>query len=215
MAISNSLYVIAAVCGNFWRESTVNPGIWESLTVGAPGYGLGQWTDLPQYGLTRRTQLFNWLTANSYTQDSGVGQLEYLVYEDYWTPNQQWHTSAYPTMSDFFASTSTSVSDLTEEWMWHWEGINDSSLSIRVNAANDFLALFQNDPGTRDAWRASNAYLSMNQAKQNALLIMDWFLGSTPPPPGPGPGPSPSDAPDFIKLFMAHRKRQKGGWHVF
>lgn len=211
--ISNNLAVIAAVCGNFWRESTVNPGIWESLTVGAPGYGLGQWTDLPQYGLTRRTQLFNWLSANSYTQDSGIGQLEYLVYENYWTPASI-QLSAYNTLSDFLGSTSTNVHDLTLEYMYHWEGINDNSAQIRLDAADRFYNLFQNDPGTRQAWRASNAYLSQAQADWNALLIMDWFLGGTPPGPGPGPGPTPSDAPDFIKLFMALRKRRKGGWHV-
>ena len=39
MSISSNLYVIAAICGNFYQESTVNPGIWEGLTPNAPGYG--------------------------------------------------------------------------------------------------------------------------------------------------------------------------------
>ena len=40
-----SMYVIAAMCGNFWTESNINPAIWESLNSGSytdlmKGYGL-------------------------------------------------------------------------------------------------------------------------------------------------------------------------------
>jgi hypothetical protein len=44
----NNLYVISALLGNWWGESHINPGIWEGLRVGAPGYGLGQRTDNSQ-----------------------------------------------------------------------------------------------------------------------------------------------------------------------
>ena len=70
MAYTSNLKVVAAICGNFFQESGVNPGIWENLTPGAPGYGLGQWTDNPP-NVYRRTALFNWLSANGYAQDSG------------------------------------------------------------------------------------------------------------------------------------------------
>lgn len=215
--ICNNLYVIAAICGNFWRESTVNPGVWENLTVNDPGYGLGQWTDLPQYGLTRRTQLFNYLAAMGYTQDSGEGQLQYLVYEAYWTPNSAGHTSAYQTFADFLASTSTNVVDLTMEYMYHWEGINDPNASIRTQYAQDYLTLFQNDPGTRDPWYSGNFYNSQAHAENNALLIMDWFLGATPtpaPPPTPIDPANPTED-DIKKLLLLTAKRKaKGGYHV-
>ena len=90
MSITTNLYVIAAICGNFWQESTVNPGIWEGLTPNAPGYGLGQWTDNPPV-VMRRTALFNWLQANGYAQDSGPGQLAFLVYENLWIPSTSHH----------------------------------------------------------------------------------------------------------------------------
>ena len=187
MAISTNLHVIAAICGNFWQESTVNPGIWENLTVGAPGYGLGQWTDNPPI-VERRTALFNWLSANGYSQDSGQGQLEFLVYENLWIPST-FTPSAYNTLTDFFNSTSSNTAALTEEWMWHWEGIDDGSYQTRLDAARYFLNEFQNDDGTRLPWFSGNYYLSMQaEARDNALLIMDFFLGSTPPtPPGPIP----------------------------
>lgn len=203
--ITNNLNVVAAICGNFWQESTVNPGIWEGLVVGNPGYGLGQWTDNPPL-VTRRTALFNWLSANGYAQDSGEGQLAFLVAENIWVPSL-FQQSAYNTLSDFFASTSTNLSDLTHEWMYHWEGINDGTFSQRYGAAQDFLQLFQNDPGNRDPWRAGNYYLSTHQADMNALLIMDYFLGTTPP----GPGPQPSDDELLAIIAKARRNKQKGG----
>ena len=204
MPYSTNLNVIAAICGNFYQESTVNPGIWENLTVGDPGYGLGQWTDNPPV-VMRRTALFNWLSANNYAQDSGQGQLEFLIYEDLWIPSliQQ---SAYSTMSDFLASTSTNLSDLTQEWMFHWEGINDNSFSTRYSAAASFYSTFLSDNGTRDPWYTGNRYLSWAETVNNALLIKDFFLGSSPTPPTP-PGPIPPHTrrkglpPWFIKFI--------------
>ena len=211
--ITNNLYVIAAVCGNFWRESGVNPGIWENLTVGDPGFGLGQWTDLPQYGLTRRTQLFNWLSLNGYPNDSGQGQLEYLIYENYWTPASI-QQSAYSSLSDFLQSTSTSINDLTLEYMYHWEGINDPQANDRITAAQNFYTLFTNDPGTRDPWYAMNAYLTVNQQNNNALLVMDFFLGNTPPPgPGPGPGPG-ADGTLYAQFKTILNRRRNRGWNI-
>ena len=203
--ICSNLYVIAAICGNFWRESTVNPGIWESLTVDAPGYGLGQWTDIPP-GLTRRTQLFNWLGANGYPQDSGEGQLQYLVYENYWTPVNQYHTSAYTDLADFLQSTSTNIADLTREYMYHWEGINDPQVQDRIDAATNFYNAFINDPGTRDPWTSGNFYCTLLQADFNALLIMDFFLGQSPITPVTGD--------ELAAIITLLRKRRKGGWNI-
>lgn len=204
--ISNNLYVIAAICGNFFQESTVNPGIWEGLTPGNPGFGLGQWTDNPPQ-VMRRTALFNWLSANGYPQDSGPGQLAFLVCENLWIPSL-FQQSAYNTLSDFFASTSTNLSDLTLEWMYHWEGIDDGTFGIRYSAAQHFLSAFQNDDGSRLPWFSGNYYLSRDyESTDNALLIMDYFLGSTPP--GPTPQPIPDDLITILNL--ARKKKMKGG----
>lgn len=187
MSISTNLYVIAAICGNFYQESTVNPGVWENLTVDAPGYGLGQWTN--NQDTSRRTALFNYLDSHNYARDSGDGQLEFLVYENLWIPSliQQ---SAYNTLTDYFASTSTSIESLVREFMFHWEGINDNSQATRINFAYDCLSLFQNDPGTRSAWYTGNRLLSSAEAQSNSLLVMDYFLGNTPPTPPTPPQPT-------------------------
>ena len=202
MPISTNLHVIAAICGNFWQESTINPGIWENLTVGAPGYGLGQWTDNPPI-VERRTALFNWLDANGYARDSGPGQLAFLVYENLWIPST-FTPSAYQTLTDFFNSTSTNTAYLTEEWMWHWEGIDDGSYNTRLDAARYYYNAFINDDGNRTTWWSSNSYLDMTTtALENALLIKDFFLGTTPPGPDP-PGPTPITYPNPLPLWAKY-----------
>lgn len=205
--ISTNIYVIAAICGNFWQESTVNPGIWEGLTVGAPGYGLGQWTDNPPV-VMRRSALFNWLSQNGYSQDSGDGQLAFLVHEDLWIPSL-FTPSAYSTMSDFFSSTSTSLSELVREWMYHWEGIDDGSYQNRYDAAWDYLETFRHPPAERNPWYSSNAYNSVSQARSNALRIMDFFLGEEPTPPGPGPEPTEEELVALMRAAM--KNKRKGG----
>lgn len=195
MAITNNLYVIAAVCGNFYRESSVNPGIWEGLTVGNPGYGLGQWTN--NADTNRRTALFNYLHDNGFSIDSGQGQLEFLMYENIWVPSL-FVQSAYNSLYQYIATTSTNLYDLVQEFMYHWEGINDGSFNTRYTWAQTFLNLFQNDPGTRNPWVAGNFYCNDDQAKSNALLIMDFFTGETPPEP-PDPPVPPGPIPPHIK----------------
>lgn len=205
--ITNNPYVVAAICGNFWQESTVNPGIWEGLVIGNPGFGLGQWTDNPPI-VMRRTALFDYLDAHGYSRDSGDGQLEFLIYEDLWIPSliQQ---SAYNTLTDYFNSSSTSLSDLVLEWMYHWEGINDGSDANRLSFAQTVLPYIQNPPTGRDPWHTSNSYNSQANAIENSLLIRDYLMGTGPTPPGPGP--QPADEELLAIIAKARRNKQKGG----
>lgn len=207
--ISNNLYAIAAICGNFWQESQVNPGAWEGWTVGNPGYGLGQWTDNPPV-VMRRTALFDWLDANNYAHDSGPGQLAFLVHEDLWIPSLI-QPSAYNTLSDFFASTSTNLSDLVYEWMYHWEGINDGSYQNRYTFASVALNAFQSDSGVRQPWTSGNFMISTQQALDNSMHIKDFFLGEEPGPEPPEPPEPPTDDELVALLNLARKKKMKGG----
>lgn len=205
--ITNNLHVIAAICGNFYQESTVNPGIWENLTPNAPGYGLGQWTDNPPQ-VMRRTALFNWLDANGYSHDSGEGQLRFLMYENIWIPTLITQ-SAYNTLTDYLQSTSTNISDLVLEFMHHWEGINDNSFNTRYQAALHFYDVFINDDGTRLPWFTGNYYLSMDyESSDNALHIKDFFLEEEPTPPEP---PEPTEDEILAIVRVALKRRKKGG----
>lgn len=210
MAISTNLYVIAAICGNFYQESTVNPGIWENLTINAPGYGLGQWTDNPPI-VERRTALFNWLTANGYSHDSGEGQLKFLVYENVWIPST-FTPSAYNTLTDYFNSTSTNLSDLVYEFMWHWEGIDDGSFSTRYSYAQDVYNLFIHDNGQRDPWYTGNRYLARDsESMANSLLIKDFFLEEEPPEPPEPPTPEEPTIEQLIAMVQSLKKKKKIG----
>lgn len=61
---------VAAILGNMWRESTVNPGIWEELKPYRGGYGLCQWTPYTKYS--------NWAGRN--WQNNGDLECQYLDY---------------------------------------------------------------------------------------------------------------------------------------
>lgn len=205
MAYTTNLAVIAAICGNFEMESQINPGAWEQWTVGQPGYGLGQWTDNPPT-VMRRTALFNWLSQNGYAQDSGDGQLAFLVYEDLWIPSLI-EPSNYNTLTDYFNSTSTNIAALTREFMFHWEGIDNGTDIQRIDFAWDYYDHFQNDDGDRYPWYNPNAQISPLESLRNAYHVKDFFLGSTPPGPEP-PGPIPPHQkrkglpPWFIKYMI-------------
>lgn len=175
-----SLYVIAAICGNFWQESTVNPGLWQNATVGSPGYGLGQWTD--NADVHRRTDLFNWLDANGYQRDDGNGQLSFLIYENTWYAPY----TGYNSLSDFLSSTSTDIDELTRAWMKGWEGISDDgSLSFRQEKAHECYTFIQTHfaDETITDWIKGNRYLSDSERLNNAVMVYRWFSGQIPPEP--------------------------------
>ena len=209
MPYVTNLRVVAAICGNFWQESTVNPGIWENLTpnITPGGYGLGQWTDNPGQNLWRRTDLFNYLETHGYAYGSGEGQLEYLIYENTWVPSL-FVQSNFNTLYDFlYNNNSTSLYDCVYEFMYHWEGINDGSDTVRKQYADRFYNLFQNDPGTRQAWTSGNFYCTQTQADNNALLIMDYLMGNSPTPPTP----TPPTNEEILAMFMHVMRLKKRG----
>ena len=207
-----SLYVIAAMCGNFSGESTVNPQIWESLTPTSwdhqyaydniGGYGLGQWTNVgTPYG--RCWNLHVWVTTNGFTDGDGYGQLAFLIHEDYWTPTSI-TPSAYPNLTAFLESSSTDIDALTAEYMFHWEGINNASLSTRQQNAHTFYSYIEahfNDPTITD-WVAGNRYLSMAEMCNNAVLIARYLTS----------GVLPSHWPFiFYKKHLMRKKRRCSG----
>ena len=199
-----SIYVISAICGNFQWESNINPGIYEGLNV-VPltdntvygGYGLGQWTNAYSGALHRRTDLVLWLRANGYADDSGNGQLAYLLVENHWAHN----VGTYTSLSDFLASDSKDINMLTNVWMRNWEGIN-SHLSDRQTYANNiYNYLLDHYTDTGLTWVTGNRYLSQSEIYNNAVLVYQYLNGQTPPePPTPPKPPTPSDD-DFLVIM--------------
>lgn len=174
-----SAYVIAAICGNFWTESSINPGIWESLnaqtdyTVQYIGYGLGQWTNVGT-STGRLYNLMAFLNGNGYDISSGNGQLEFMMQENYWS-----HADSYgfDSLRNFLASESTDIEMLTHAWNWCWEGIHNNTWDSRVTQAQEcynYIVQHKDDTSITD-WIAGNRFLGYNERMNNAVMIYRWI----------------------------------------
>ena len=159
-----SIYVVAALCGNAWRESFINPGQGE---VGGGGFGLFQWTG------TRRTALESWLSDNGYAVDSGNGQCQYLIVEDDW----QGEFGGIGSLDAFLNSTSTDIAMLTEAFMTCWERPGVPALDERIQHANqcyNYIRQHANDTSITD-WIAKDEYLSQSELLNNAVMMYRFY----------------------------------------
>lgn len=197
-----TMYVISAMCGNFYHESNINPAIWESLnpamwTDDYHGYGLGQWTNV---GSSRRLEdLHNWLVTNHYADNDGNAQCAYIVEENYWLVKPE-----YPDFTDlnsFLNSDSTDLTMLTHAWNWCWEGIHDASWDTRVTYANlcyDYINAHAQDSNITE-WISGNRFLTQDEILNNAVMLYRYFSA------GGGGGGTPSKPKTTMPLWMKIR----------
>lgn len=205
MAIS--IYVISAICGNFWQESGINPGIWQGLKESSwtsllVGYGLGQWTNTGGDTHGRLYRLHDWLTTNGYPDNSGPGQLDYLIYEDVWYPRSEY---PWKTLTEFLETESTDIAELTHAYNRCWEGIKDDSWDLRVDYAYqcyEYISQHKDDSSIT-TWYTGNRYLSIPERLNNAVLVYR-YLNGYDPGPGPGPSPEPIKSRGKIWMFVKH-----------
>lgn len=159
-----SIYVVSALCGNAWRESTINSGLNE---VGGGGFGIFQWTG------TRRNNLESWLQENGYTITEPEGQLQYLIVEDSWSGS----FNGISSLTDFLNSDSTDISMLTEAFMECWEIPGVPALDERIQRANqcyNYIRENANDTSIFE-WYISDTYLSEQQSLNNAVLLYRFY----------------------------------------
>lgn len=199
----SSMYVIAAMCGCWYRESQVNPGIWESLIPCAwdyqyeykskGGYGLGQWTNIGEsHG--RLYRLHEWVTRNGYGDGSGAGQCAYIPVEAVWNGN--YHGTGdnpqtrghYGSLANFLNSDSTNLDDLVWDFLANWEGVPGDNYSIRQKRAHTFLSYLQAHSSEPGQWTSRNKYLTEKQTRQNVLAVYHAMQGDSPAPDPPGEG---------------------------
>lgn len=226
-----SIYVIAAMCGCWWQESRVNPGIWESLIPCAwnyqyeyknkGGYGLGQWTNVgSSHG--RLYNLHEWVTSNGYADGDGNGQLAYIPVEGYW--NGSYHGTgdnaqtrgSYGSLDNFLASTSTDLDTLVWDFLANWEGVPGNQYSNRRTWAHNFLTYLQEHAGEAGTWTSKNNYLTETEMYKNVLAVYNYFSGYIPEPEPAGTytitvtssgsgrayaRPSSGEAGDLIALY--------------
>lgn len=122
---------ICAMLGNMWRESTVNPGIWQNLTVDTSmGYGLVQWTPSTNYTW--------WAVEMGYEIDNIYAQCNRIEYE-FNNGLQYYPTDEYPLTADEFRYYNGNDLDyMTAAFLANYERAGVSALEERIEYAHKF-----------------------------------------------------------------------------
>lgn len=161
----SSLYVIAALAGNAWRESHINPTLQQ---LGGGAFGLFQWDG------TRRESLLSWLSDNGYESTDPNGQMQYLIVEGDW----QGSYGGISSLDEFMQSDSTDVAMLTTAFCTCWERPGVPALDERIQFANKALEYIQDNANDTSitTWETEPMYyLSEAQALKNAVLMYRYY----------------------------------------
>lgn len=178
---------IAAICGNLWRESTVNPGIWETLIEstwdhvynydGIGGFGLGGFTNISGADPQRLLAYHNWCVVNGYSEGDGNAQLYYIVFvERCW--KAIYHNDEFDT---WLQNTSTDLYQLTDDWCRWWEGNPDDHMTERYQYAQQALAYItahKTDDPSNYTWVSGNFYCDTAQVYNNIMCLYFWFMST-------------------------------------
>lgn len=183
--VGASIYVVSALCGNSWRESTINPGLHQ---IGGTAFGLFQWDG------TRRDALYQWLSDNGYEQTSPEGQMQYLIIENDWSGS----FGGISSLNEFLTSTSTDIAMLTEAFMTCWERPGVPALEDRIRWANqcyEYIQAHASDT-TITTWYITDYYLTEEQTLNNAVLLYRFYSA------GGGGGGTPSKPKKKMPIWM-------------
>lgn len=138
-----TINAIAGLLGNMEAESTINPGIWESLDEGdtAQGYGLVQWTPATKY--------LNWCEDNGLepsAMDSALKRIEYELDNGL----QYIPTTAYPLSFKQFKVSTESAYYLGMAFVTNYERPREITTARGTNAEKWYQFL-RTLPGFRPA----------------------------------------------------------------
>lgn len=161
-----SAYVVAALAGNAYRESHINPG--QEQIGGGGGYGMWQWTG------SRRTALESWCSTNGYSTTDGDAQCQYLIDENDWIDN----TGNYSNLQEFLNSTSTDLNQLVADFLACWERAGVAALSERQEFAQkalDYINEHAQDTSITGWIVDTSSMLTEAQALNNAVMMYRFF----------------------------------------
>lgn len=188
----SSIYVIAALAGNAWRESHINPTLTQQ---GGGAYGIFQWDG------GRRDAYKQWAEDNGYLANNPYAQMEYLVVENDW----QGSFGGISSLQEFLSSNSTDIDMLTEAFCTCWERPGKPELQERIEFAHDafdYINAHANDT-TISQWEVVPMYyLSREQALNNAVLMYRFYSA------GGGGGGTPGDKNKHMPIWMWIRNYQ-------
>ena len=135
-----SLNAIAAMLGNMQTESTINPGIWESLSSYSGGYGLVQWTPYTKYT--------NWCDARGYewgAMESALARIEWELANG----EQYYATDSYPLSFSSFKTSTLDVGYLAMAFLYNYErpaSLNQPNRATQAEFWFDYLGGISIDP---------------------------------------------------------------------
>ena len=208
-----NIYVAAAICGNWWEESTLNPARWQGdntqsdYHVIGHGYGLGQWTNVLNDPDGRLWQLYQYIVVDhAGSMTSGPLQVDFFIDENYW--QETGAATGFATLGDFLNSQSQNLDLLTDAFCEGWEGI--PAQTVRRQHAAEILTYLQryaeSDLITEWKIKVPSAALSSADLKNNAVMIYRQLNeiagGSEWPGGGGGSGNFKSNMP--IWMFLRH-----------
>lgn len=185
-----SIYVVSALAGNAWRESHINPTVGQQ---GGTAFGIFQWDG------SRKIALQVWLQDNGYNLTDPNGQMEYLVVEDDW----QGSYAGISSLTEFFNSTSTNVSNLTQAFCKCWERPGKPAMQERINFAYEALSYISAHASDESitTWETEPMYyLTRAQALRNSVLMYRYYSGGIAPPPHPTPTGKKSKMPVWMMI---------------
>lgn len=168
-----TLNAIAGLLGNVEAESTINPGIWQSLNEGntSGGYGLTQWTPASKY--------ISWCSQNKLEKsemDSALKRIEYELERG----EQFYKTDDYNiTFAEFAHSTETPFW-LACAFAWNYE----RSAVVLYGTEAEKEALKQKRGGLAEKWYN---------------YLVDYYGGTGGGSGGGGGGYIPPDDPNWHK----------------
>ena len=128
-----TIEAVSAMLGNMQTESTINPNIWENLTVDYErGYGLTQWTPATKY--------IDWAGAD---WENGNRELDRLIYEAengvQWFRNPSAPIVEPPITFKEFSTSTDDVTTLANYFLWYYEHPAETIQPIRAEQALEWF----------------------------------------------------------------------------
>lgn len=127
---------ICGMLGNFQKESSINPGIWQNLDAGntALGYGIAQWTPATKYT--------DWAKAAGKNPADLKSQCERIMEEA--ATNTQWiSTSSYPMGFAEYTKSTANPAYLAWVWLYNYERPADYNQPERAVYAEEWASRLQ------------------------------------------------------------------------
>lgn len=136
-----TLESVSAMLGNMQSESTINPGVWQSLRPwGDPdkhGFGLVQWTPY--------TNITDWMASHGYSIGDGNGQCR-KIHEEMLSGEQWIATSAYPFSFEEFSKSTDSPYTLALAFLANYERPADPNQPQRGTQAEAWYSFLSGKP---------------------------------------------------------------------